>query len=214
MHMKLRFAAAVAVAGTLAAAAAAHASGIAVHGACFVTRAPVSITGSGFTAGAPVSIGGGAFGSTGADASGHIAPTVSAPPVSTVPPRPISISAPDGATPANVAGAPFPVIRRIFNTNAPLNGRPRQKTTWRFAGFPPGTAIYGHYRFHGRTMKNYRFGKPTGPCGTLSVRARRVPVASSRLRSGTWTLQLDQRRHYRRSGARRVVRFRIFRTLL
>jgi hypothetical protein len=161
-----------------------------------------------------VSIGGGAFGSTVADPSGNIAATVSAPVVSTVAPRTISISATDGANPANVAGATFPVIRRIFNTNAPLNGRPRQKTTWRFSGFPPGTAIYGHYRFHGRTMKNYRFGKPTGPCGTLSVRARRMPMPSSRIRRGTWTLQLDQRRHYRRSGARRVIRFTIIRTLL
>jgi hypothetical protein len=212
--MKVRFAVAVAVAGALAAPAAADASGIAVRGACFVTGAPVSVTGFGFTAGAPVSIGGGAFGSTVADPSGNIAATVSAPVVSTVAPRTISISATDGANPANVAGATFPVIRRIFNTNAPLNGRPRQKTTWRFSGFPPGTAIYGHYRFHGRTMKNYRFGKPTGPCGTLSVRARRMPMPSSRIHRGTWTLQLDQRRHYRRSGARRVIRFTIIRTLL
>jgi hypothetical protein len=212
--MKVRFAAAVAVAGALAAPAAADAAGIAVQGACFVTGGQVSITGFGFTAGAPVSIGGGAFGSTVADASGNIAATVSAPLVSTVAPRTISISATDSANPGNVAGATFPVIRRIFNTNAPLSGRPRQKTTWHFAGFPPGTAIYGHYRFHGRTMKNYRFGKPTGPCGTLSVRARRMPMPSSRIRRGTWTLQLDQRQHYRRSGARRVIRFRIIRTLL
>ena len=61
----------------------------------------------------------------------------------------------------------------MFVTNAPLSGRPRQKTTWHFSGFPSGTAIYGHYRSHGRTIKNYRFGKPTGPCGTLTVRARR-----------------------------------------
>jgi hypothetical protein len=212
--MRIRFAAALAAAGALAVPAAADAAGIAVQGACFATGTPVSITGFGFTPGASVSIGGGAFGSTVADASGNIAATVSAPVVTTVAPRTISISATDGANPANVAGATFPVIRRVFNTNAPLNGRPRQKTTWRFAGFPPGTAIYGHYRFHGRTMKNYRFGRPTGPCGTLSVRARRMPMPASRIRRGTWTLQLDQRRHYRRSGARRVIRFRIIRTLL
>ena len=212
--MKLRMAAALVAAGALAVPAAADASGIAVQGACFVTGAPVSVTGFGFTPGAPVSIGGGAFGSTVADPSGNIAATVSAPVVSTVAPRTISISATDGANPANVAGARFPVIRRIFNTNAPLNGRPRQKTTWHFAGFPAGTAIYGHYRFGGRTMKNYRFGKPTGPCGTLTVRARRMPLPASRILRGTWTLQLDQRRHYRRSGARRVIRFTIIRTLL
>jgi hypothetical protein len=41
-----------------------------------------------------------------------------------------------------------------------------------------------------------------------------MPIPASRIRRGTWTLQLDQRRHYRRSGARRVVQFRIVRTLL
>jgi hypothetical protein len=63
-------------------------------------------------------------------------------------------------------------------------------------------------------FKEYRFGKAAGPCGTLTVRARRVPIAAGRLHSGTWTLQLDQRRHYQRSGARRVIRFRLFRTVL
>jgi hypothetical protein len=63
-------------------------------------------------------------------------------------------------------------------------------------------------------VKNYRFGRATGPCGTLTVRARRVPVSTSRLRTGTWRLQLDNRRTYRRTATpRRVVRFRIFRTL-
>jgi hypothetical protein len=213
--MKARLAAMAGVAvAALAAPAAANASGIAVGGACFVTGQAVPITGFGFTAGAPVSIGGDAFGSTVADASGNIAASVSAPFVSTVAPKTISITATDGANAANVSGARFPVIARVFNTNAPLNGRPRQKTTWHFSGFPAGTAIYGHYRFGGRTIKNYRFGKPTGPCGTLSVRARRMPIPASRIRRGTWTLQLDQRQHYRRSGARRVVQFRIVRTLL
>jgi hypothetical protein len=212
--MTLRIAAAAGVAAALVAPGAAHASVIAVQGGCFVSGTPVPVTGSGFTPGAPVSIGGGAFGSTVADAAGNFAATVSAPPVNTVAPRTIAITATDGAAPGNASGTRFPVIARVFNTNAPLNGRPRQKTTWHFSGFPAGTAIYGHYRFDGRTMKNYRFGKPTGACGTLTVRARRMPLPASRIRSGTWTLQLDQRRHYRRSGPRRVVRFRIIRTLL
>ena len=107
------------------------------------------------------------------------------------------------------------VIRDTLVSNAPVSGRPGETTTWRFAGFPvAGTAIYGHFRFHGRTIRNHRFGVPTGPCGALTVRARRVPIPAPRLRSGTWTLQLDQRRHYQPTGRHRVFRFRIFRTLL
>jgi hypothetical protein len=212
--MRLRLAAVAGATAALAVPAAAHASTIAVGGACFVSGNPIAFTGAGFTPGAPVSITGGVFGSTVADAAGNVSATVAAPSVSTVAPKRVAITVTDTAAPANRTGAFVPVIARIFNTNAPLNGRPRQKTTWRFSGFPSGTAIYGHYRFGGRTIKNYRFGKPTGPCGTLTVRARRMPIASSRIRRGTWTLQLDQRRHYRRSGARRVIRFRIIRTLL
>jgi hypothetical protein len=54
-------------------------------------------------------------------------------------------------------------------------------------------------------------GVAQGPCGSLVTRARRVPV--SRMARGTWTLQVDQRPRYERTGPRRVIRFRIFRTL-
>ena len=212
--MKVRLAAITGTAAALAAPAAAQAATVGVQGACFATGAPITVTGAGYTPGARVAIAGGVVASTVADAAGNFSATVPAPAVTTVAPKMIGITATDGADPANAAAAQFPVVARLLNTNAPLNGRPRQTTTWRFAGFAPGTAIYGHYRFHGRTVKNYRFGTPTGPCGTLVVRARRMPMPPSRLRGGTWTLQLDQRRHYRRSGARRVIRFRIIRTLL
>ncbi len=210
--MKVRSAAVLAAAAVaLAAPAAAQAATITVSGTCFVSSRQIAITGAGFTAGAQVTISGGVFGSALADAAGNISTTVSAPAVTTIAPRQVAITASDGT---NSGGATVAVIRDVLVTNAPLSGRPRQKTTWHFSGFPSGTAIYGHYRWHGRTIKNYRFGKPTGPCGTLTVRARRIPVASSSLHAGTWTLQLDQRQHYRRSGARRVIRFRLFRTLL
>ena len=213
--MKMRLAAAAGVtAAALVAPAGAHAATVAVQGACFATNAPVTVVGSGFTPGGPVTIGGGVFGSTVADAAGNFSAQVTAPFVGTVAPAAIPITATDATNPALAAASQFPAVARLFNTNAPLNGRPRQKTTWRFSGFAPGTAVYGHYRFHGRTIKNYRFGKPTGPCGTLVVRARRMPIPARRIRRGTWTFQLDQRQHYRRSGARRVIQFRIIRTLL
>jgi hypothetical protein len=215
--MKVRIAAAAAATATaaLAAPGAAHGATLAVQGACFVQGAQVPVVGAQWLPGSFISIAGGASGSAQADGAGNIATQVVAPPVSTIAPQTVTITAADPAQPTFTAAASFPVIRDVLLSNAPISGRPRQKTTWRFVGFPvPGTAIYGHYRFHGRTIKNYRFGKPTGPCGALTVRARRMPIASSRIRSGTWTLQLDQRRHYRRTGLRRVVRFRVFRTLL
>src|SRR4051812_43331528 len=153
--MKVRFAAAAGVTAALLAPAAAHAGTIAVQGACFVSGGAVTVTGSGYTPNAAVSIGGGAFGSTVADAAGNFSAQVSAPFVNTVAPRTIGITATDSANPANAAGAQFPVIARVLNTNAPLNGGPRQKTTWRFSGFPGGAAIYGHHPLHRPAMKKY-----------------------------------------------------------
>jgi hypothetical protein len=214
--MKIRIAVASATAAAaLAAPGAAHAATLAAQGACFVQGANVPVVGAQWLPGSFISISGGAAGSGQVDGAGNIATQIVAPPVSTIAPQTVTITATDPRNPSFTAAASFPVIRDVLLSNAPIGGRPRQKTTWRFVGFPvPGTAIYGHYRFHGRTIKNYRFGNATGPCGTLTVRARRVPIAANRIRSGTWTLQLDQRRHYRRTGLRRVIRFRIFRTLL
>jgi hypothetical protein len=215
MKNRIAAAATASIAAALAAPGLAHGATLAAQGACFVQGAQVPVVGAQWLPGSFVSIAGGAAGSAQADGAGNIATQVVAPPVSTIAPQTVTITANDPTQPTFTATASFPVIRDVLLSNAPINGRPRQKTTWRFVGFPvPGTAIYGHYRFHSRTIKNFRFGRATGPCGTLVVRARRMPIAANRIRSGTWTLQLDQRRHYRRTGLRRVIRFRIFRTLL
>jgi hypothetical protein len=212
--MKVPFAAALAATAALAAPAAADAATLAPQGACFVSGQPIPLVGTQWVPGRPVSITGGASGAATSDAAGNFATSVAAPFVRTIAPQTVTVTATDPANPTITVAAAFPVIRDVVLSNAPVSGRPRQKTTWRFAGFPPGRTIYGHYRVGGRTVKNYRFGRATGPCGTLTVRARRVPVAASRLRTGTWRLQLDNRRTYRRTASpRRVVRFRIFRTL-
>jgi hypothetical protein len=212
--MKVKLAAGAVGAAALAVPGAADAAVIATQGACFFTGQPVPLNGRAFTPGAIVTIGGGVAGTAQADPAGSFTAPLQAPAVSTIAPRTIGVTATDGANAANTATTTFRVVRAPLTTNAPVGGRPRQRTTWRFAGFPPGRPIYGHYRVAGRTMANFRFGRTQGPCGTLTVRARRVPVAASRLRTGVWRLQLDNRRTYRRTTApRRVVRFRIFRAL-
>jgi hypothetical protein len=212
--MKARLVALIAAPVALAVPASAGAAGIAVSSACPVSGAKVALSGSGFTPGATVRFGDDVSGRTVADAAGNIAASFTAAHVTTVSPRAFRVTATDGANPAIAAAAQFRVIRDSLLTNAPLGGAPRGKTTWVFVGFPARTAIYGHYRFRGRTVKNYRFGTPTGPCGTLTVRARRVPVSPALLHSGTWTLQLDQRRQFRTTGPKRVIPFRVFRTPL
>jgi hypothetical protein len=213
VHLRLLIAAASAAA--LAPAVGAHASMLDLGPSrCYVTGDPLSVTGSGFTAGAAVSLGGDVSGSGVADTAGRVMIATTAPSVPGVRPRTLTVNATDGANAANTAPAvTFQAVRDALlgNYAQAINGRPRQRTTWRFAGFEQNRPVYGHFRLRGKTRRTYRFGLTRGVCGTLTVRARRVPVRV--VRPGLWTLQIDQLRRYSpRTQVRRVLTFRISRT--
>lgn len=193
-----------AIAG-LALPAAAPAATLTAPGSCVAANAPVTLAGSGFTPGAAVTIAGDAGAGATADAAGAVVAAITVAPPPGVAPRTISLTATESVDPANTATLQLGVVARPFDTNAPIDGRPRQRTTWRFAGFTTGQPIYGHFRFGGRTRRDYRFGTAEGPCGTLVVRARRVPV--ERLPTGRWLLQVDQRRAYSAEPPWRRVSF-------
>jgi hypothetical protein len=208
--LKTRTLPALACAGALAVPASAHASSISVPGTCFQSGQPVAVAGSGFTPNGSVTIDGDASGSGAPDATGAFTTQVTAPAVGTIAPRATTINAHDAANPANGGTATFQVVKDVFVSNVPITGRPSQITTWRFAGFQPGQPIYGHFRLKGTTRRTYRFGVARDACGTLVVRAPRVPLR--KVLAGTWTLQLDQSRTYSAATPHRSFRFRIYRT--
>jgi hypothetical protein len=187
------------------------AAGLTVTGTCFSAGEPVAISGSAFTPNAPVAIGGAVAAAAQADALGTFSAEIQAPPVPGVMPRIATITAVDQANPANTATLRLRVVRRAFGSNFPVAGRPEQRTTWRFAGFAPGRAIYGHFRLGGQPTATHRFGVARGGCGTLVVRARRVPVDD--VLPGRWTLKLDQRAADRPEAPGSTARFRIVRRL-
>jgi hypothetical protein len=196
--------------GALLAPAGAHAAQLTVTGACFASGQRVPISGTAFTPGAPVTLTGDVSGAAQADTAGAFTAQIAAPPVAGLGPRSVSVTAIDRLNPANRATLRVKVVRTAFGSNLPLAGRPRATTTWRFAGFAPARPIYAHFLLRGRVRGDYRFGVARGGCGTLSVRARRVPGVR-RLRPGRWTLKLDQRMTYRKGTPGTTVRFRIAR---
>jgi hypothetical protein len=180
-------------AGALAAVpATASAATLAVPAACLPSNEIVGIAGSGFSPNETIPITGLATPVNGfSDATGTFSDTFLTPNRQSYTPQQVTLTATDPVNPAVTASVGFQVVK--FGSNAPLSGRPSSKTTWRFAGFTGGGTIYGHFRFHGKTMRNYRFGKAQGACGTLVTRARRLPT---KVRRGTWTLQVDTRKSY------------------
>jgi hypothetical protein len=182
-----------------------------VPGTCFVSGRPVPVSGVGFTPGATVSLTGDVAGSVIVDTLGAFTTRVTAPATTQLRPRRFAVAAVDTSNPATTAPpVPFAVVRSILDGNyaEAISGPPRQRTTWRFAGFAPGRPIYGHFRHAGRRVRNYRFGVAHGVCGTLMRRAPRAPVG--RLAGGRWQMQIDQARRFRaRTRPRRTVVFRI-----
>jgi hypothetical protein len=194
----------------LATPGAARAATLDVGAACTYSGAPLQLTGSGFTPNAAVKLTGATSGTATTDATGSFSQAFRAPASPSLTGRTATIRATEvGANPANSAQVKVKVVKDLLATNAPISGKPDAVVTWRFAGFEPGRPIYGHYRLHGRTRRNFRFGLASGPCGTLTVRARRVPTAS---KPGSWTLQLDQQKAYvKTTEPRRTITFTIVR---
>jgi hypothetical protein len=198
------------VAATLAAPAGAQAADMLPGGGCFASGQPIVLSGTSFTPGTPVAITGGASGGAQADALGAFTAQVPAPAIRELGPRAVTVTAVDQVNPANTATIRVRVVREAFGSNVPLAGRPTEPTTWRFAGFAPDKPIYAHFVLGGRSHGDHRFGMATGACGTLTVRAPRIPGVRA-LRPGRWTLKLDQRMTYRESAPGSAVTFRVHR---
>jgi len=166
-------------AGALAAPA--SAATISVDKACYVNTAtgpaPLTVTGSGFDPGESVPT---------ADATGSLTATGSAPELTTKaagtrlttltatgfdPATGATTSASTQALSANLAVSTKPL-------SVPVNELSKRKVTFTFSGFTPGKDIYGYY-LRKRVVATTRFGKATGPCGTLKHKAFLLPPGQS-----------------------------------
>jgi hypothetical protein len=196
--------------GAIAVPEVAIAADVTVRGECFASGQTLTISGTAFTPGGQVAISGDTTGMAMADALGVFRTEIVAPPVAELGPRIVAVTATDVTNPVNVTTLRMKVVRAAFGSNLPIAGRPGEVTTWRFAGFAPSRPIYAHFIRGGRSRRDYRFGVARGDCGTLSVRAPRIPGVGT-LRPGRWTLRLDQRMTYQATTAGSSATFRIMR---
>lgn len=188
----------------LAAAPAAHAAQLTTDRSCYLPNMGMAIQGTGFTPGGELNLSGpGTTVLTGnADASGAFSATLNTPPAAVVgatgtTPGDLKLSATESAT-GGFATTTVKVVQFAFGTDQGVKS-PKAQRTWRFSGFliKPGKPIYGHFRFGGKTMSNFRFGVPKAPCGTLTKHAPGIPGRI--VRAGSWTIQIDQNKTFKAS---------------
>jgi hypothetical protein len=193
---------AVGLAAVLLAPGAAGAAGtVTVDKPCYVEGEPIVVTGSAFGPSAQLTLGSSAggqtLGSAISDPAGAFSTRVPAPAPRSGSARAVDSSSLTVVNPLDStqnASAPFQVAN--FTVDRGVSRNPKSTRTWYFSGFPAGSTIYGHFRLNGKTLANHRFGTATAPCGLLHARARGIPVRH--LHTGTWTIQVDTAKTYKR----------------
>jgi hypothetical protein len=198
--------AALAVAATLGVPASAFAAELTVDQGCYAEkRGAITVTGAGFTPGSETSLVLGAATTTATpDDTGAFTATFTPPPTELEHPgaRQFTLTGTDAA---GVAANTLVNIVKPGADGVPATSRPHQRIMWNIAGFPSASkAIYGHWRFHGKTRANHRMGVPQGPCGVLHVRARQIEA--KRIRFGIWLVQFDLNRTFERFAVPRATR--------
>ena len=73
-----------------------------------------------------------------------------------------------------LAEAPFRITNLGVATKPPTAPY-SHVVKYSFAGFRPGKPIFGHYFSHNHLVVTHKFGKATGACGLLSVKAKLFP---------------------------------------
>jgi hypothetical protein len=188
------------VAAVVGGPASASAADVTVDHECYVQGRMMVVAGSGYTPNSTATLAvGGATYSTTTDETGALSATLPAPKTGLKHPGAsefvLSVhdvsSGADTNTTINVA--------RLGVDGVPSRTKPHKRVTWNIAGFPNQKAMYGHWRFGGKTRANHRMGVPQGPCGVLHVKARLLEA--KRIRFGTWTVQFDFNRGYDKHAA-------------
>lgn len=204
--------AALAVAAALCAPAGAAAATVAVDQDCYAENVgTIAIVGTGYTPSSTATVVLGAASTTvPTDENGSFSTSL-APPMTSLPhpgAEQLSLTATDAVGVA--ATTPVNVVKPGVD-GVPSTSKPHARITWNIAGFPGTKAIYGHWRFRGKTRADHRMGIPKGPCGVLHVKARQI--AAKRVLYGTWLVQFDFNRHFDRHAAPRAsLKIKVFRT--
>ncbi len=189
-------------ASAVALPASASAATVALDKPCYISGRPGIFAGFGFAPNAVISINNADLGPTtvttdptGSFAQGFTPPDGRA--LGKPGSRDIVFTAAEVANPASTASATSKIAPLAFATNRGTKS-PKADRSWSFSGWKVGKPIYAHFRFRGKTKRNFRMGVATGPCGEFKRRAPGIAVRG-RVSAGLWTIQVDQRRTYSRS---------------
>ena len=166
-------------------------------GAADDQREAVDVSASGFPANAPIQVllDGRLFTQVSADSFGVVSGVTVLAPYIERGERAFTVTV-QQTNAMGVAGSASSRVTNLSVSLKPNRARPSQRVRYRGRGFMADQPVWAHYVFNGKARKTVRLARrPTGPCGTFSVRRKQIPI--KRPRTGEWLVQVDQRRDYR-----------------
>jgi hypothetical protein len=186
------------------AAASAATVGVLPQRSCYRSGQDLFLAGTGFSPGAGVSIGsnGAVIGSLTANSQGAFSGVLT--PALRTGETVKTYTATDRTNPAVTASVPLRVSALDVKVR-PRSGRPGRRLRLRARGFTNSATLYAHV-VRGRQRRTVRVGRLKGACHTKKVRKR---VFSRNTRTGSYIVQFDGRRRYRKR-TKVKVRFRVF----
>jgi hypothetical protein len=192
--------------------ASASAADVTVNQECYAENGSIRVDGSGYS---PNSIAtltlDGTTSSADTDATGTFSTVLTAPVTSLEHPGAARYTLSTRDVDSGAETSTTIMVAKVGVDAFPLTAKPHARITWFFGGLPSQKAIYGHWRFGGKTRANHRMGQPQGPCGVLKVKARQIEAR--KIRFGKWTVQFDHNRGYDKLAKPRVkVTINVFRT--
>ena len=197
--MAVRVVAVTALALAVAAAPARAAPALAPLEPCYVSAGPapeklekITVKGTEFLPNTTVEvlIDGAPVFSTSTDAVGDFAVRVDAPYQSRGE-RPFTLEVRDGV---NWLAAQSRVTNLAVNVR-PRRAPPSSRVRFRGRGFKQTGPVYAHYLYGRKLQKTVRLAAgSTSSCGTFSVKRRQIPVENAR--TGSWMIQIDQKKAY------------------
>jgi hypothetical protein len=86
-------------------------------------------------------------------------------------------------------------VTNLAVTVRPREAPPSRRVRFRGRGFTGTGPVYAHYLYGRKLQKTVRLAAGSNsPCGTFSVKRRQIPVENAR--TGSWLVQIDQKKAY------------------
>lgn len=164
----------------------------------------MAVAGSGFAAGDSIQLSAGdTSGTATASSTGTFDVLIPSPTLATTGAgsKKFTMTAQDETSGTGSARTTFWVANLAFTTS-PRIAKPTAKVHFSFSGFKPGASVYGHYLRAHKLVATERFGRASGICGLLKVKAHVFPLRHPA--SGKYRVQIDDSRKYRAKSVPRV----------